>query len=167
MTVVARSFSVAMEPIISVEMIMAAVKAMFPLTPMWKGTAVAVAGIEAIVHISIKIPRAMEPWTGADKKAVWKPLRAVVPVRSAIVWRVREISVGSYRGGPNMDAKGYLGLCRCSSERGKPNDNREDCQIFHDSHLLTSGSYNGMRQKKLRQQTKCRVYPLKLQENLL
>jgi hypothetical protein len=135
----ARSFSVAMEPIISVEMIMAAVKAMSPLTPTREGTAVAVAGIEVIVHISIKIPRAMEPWAGTDKKAVGKPLRTVVAVRSAIVRSVREISVGTYWGGPNIDAKGYLGFCRCSGEKGKPHNNREDRQISHDSHRFHLG----------------------------
>ena len=52
---------------------------------MGKRTAVTVTRIEAIVHPSMEIPGAMEPWTGTDKNPVWKPCRAVIAIGGTIV----------------------------------------------------------------------------------
>jgi hypothetical protein len=76
-------------------------------TALRKGAVVAVMGIEAIVHVSVKAGMAMEPGTRTDKDSAHKPVRAVVAVGSAVIGRVVEISVRAHRSDAYVD--GNLG----------------------------------------------------------
>jgi len=63
--------------------------------------------IVPVIYVSIKTMRTMEPRAGANKDSARKPVRSVVAIGSAIIRRVVEISVRTYR--RNADANGNLG----------------------------------------------------------
>ena len=67
---------------ISVEMI----KGLLATFRMW--TSVAVLRIEAVVYVTMEVVRTVEPRAGSDEYAAAEPLGPIVPVRSAVVWRV-------------------------------------------------------------------------------
>jgi hypothetical protein len=49
--------------------------------------------IEAVIHVTMKTRRAVEPRTYTDKYAINKPIRPVVPIRSTVIRRVIEVSI--------------------------------------------------------------------------
>jgi hypothetical protein len=76
---------------------------------------ISIVWIVAIVYVSIKSMRTMEPRACANKDSARKPVRSVVAIRSAIIRRVVEISIGAYRS--NTDADCNLGCVRYGSFR--------------------------------------------------
>jgi hypothetical protein len=58
---------------------------------------VSVMRIEAIIHVAMETCRAVEPRSCSNKYAVNKPIWPVVPIRSAGIRRVVEISIGADR----------------------------------------------------------------------
>jgi len=81
----------------------------------WHRTMIPIVWIVAIIYVSIKTMRAMEPRACANKDSARKPVGSVVAIRSAIIRRVVEISVGAYRS--NTDADCNLGCVRYGSFR--------------------------------------------------
>lgn len=110
------------------------------LAVMGKFAMIAMMRVIAVIYMAVPAVRAMEPWTCSNEYAVGEPLWTVVAIGGAIVGGVVEITIRAHRRRSNMDADGYLGSRRGSGKEGKPGDNREDCKIFHKSHLFTSGS---------------------------
>jgi hypothetical protein len=58
---------------------------------------------ESVIHLAEEVAGSMESGTGSNKDAPVKPLRTVVSVRSAAVWRVVEVTVWARRLNPDID----------------------------------------------------------------
>jgi hypothetical protein len=71
--------------------------------------------IVPVIYVSIETMRAMEPRTSANKDSARKPVGSIVPIRSAIIRCVIEISVRAYR--RNADADCNLGCVSYGSFR--------------------------------------------------
>jgi len=74
------------------------------------GTVVAVARIEAVIHVAVEAVRPMEPGTGAKEDATRKPVGAVVAVGRAIIGCIVKVSIRADRRPANIDTDGYLGV---------------------------------------------------------
>lgn len=72
---------------------------------------VAVAAIEAAIHVPVEVIGPMEPRPRTDKQAAIKPLRAVVAEWSAVVGCVVVVAVGACRLATDIDAEADLSLC--------------------------------------------------------
>ena len=68
---------------------------------------VAVSGIVTIVYVTIEMVMTVEPGTRADEDSARKPVRAVVPVGSAVIRRIVEVAVRANRSDTYVD--GNLG----------------------------------------------------------
>ena len=66
-------------------------------------------GIETVIDVAVETVRAMEPWASSDEDATAEPVRPVVAIGSAAVWRVIEVPVGAYR--RDSDINGNLSRC--------------------------------------------------------
>jgi hypothetical protein len=90
---------------------------------LWQWPVIAIVGIVAIVDVAIEAVRPMEPGTCAEEDSANKPIRTVIAVWGAIIGCVIEISVGTDRGGANVDS--YRNLSRgnrsCAHERAAKN----------------------------------------------
>lgn len=73
------------------------------------GSVIAMMRIVVIVDVPMKMGTAMEPGPCPKEDAAVKPLRAVIAPRSAVVRRIREISIGTYRCRPDPHADLRLG----------------------------------------------------------
>jgi hypothetical protein len=76
-------------------------------TPLRERAVVAVMRIETIVYVPIKAGMAVEPGTRADEDSACEPVGAVVPIGSAIIGRIVEVSVRAHRSDADVD--GNLG----------------------------------------------------------
>jgi hypothetical protein len=65
---------------------------------------ITVVRVETVIDVSVKPVRTVEPGTGAEKDPPDEPVRAVVAIGSAIVWRVIEVAVRTNRGRPKVDS---------------------------------------------------------------
>lgn len=84
-----------------------------PLLPaLRKRSVVSVARIKAVVNVAIKAARSVEPGAGPDKYSANKPIGPIVAVGSAIIRRVIEIPVRTYRRYAHIDTDGDLGRRR-------------------------------------------------------
>ena len=68
---------------------------------------VAVSRIVAVVHVTIEMVMTVEPGTCTDEDSARKPVRAVVPVGSAVIRRIVEVAVRANRSDTYVD--GNLG----------------------------------------------------------
>src|SRR5882762_12030117 len=75
-----------------------------------KRTVIAVMWIKAVVHVADKVVVAMEQGAGSDKDTSVEPFRPVIPVGSATVGGVVEVTVGACR--LRADADGDASRCR-------------------------------------------------------
>ena len=82
---------------VSVEM----VERLVPAFRMW--TRVAVLRIETVINVTMEVVRTVEPRAGSDEYATAEPLGPVVPVRSAVVWRVVVVAIRARGFGANVD----------------------------------------------------------------
>ncbi len=57
---------------------------------------IAIMRIPAIIYVAIEAARTMEPRAGSDKDAANEPVRAVVPVGSAIIRRIVEVPIRAH-----------------------------------------------------------------------
>jgi hypothetical protein len=64
--------------------------------------------IEAVVDVAMKTGRAMEPRSCSDKYAVNEPIGSVISIGRAVIRRVIEISIRTYR--RNTDIHAYRNL---------------------------------------------------------
>jgi hypothetical protein len=64
--------------------------------------------VEAVIHVAMEARGAVEPRTYTDKQAVNKPIRPVVPIWSAVIRGVIEISIRT--DGCNSDIHAYRDL---------------------------------------------------------
>jgi hypothetical protein len=60
-------------------------------------TVIAIVWIEAVIHVTVKAARSMEPRACADEDASGEPVRAVVAVRCAVIGRVIEVAIRAAR----------------------------------------------------------------------
>ena len=74
------------------------------LTTGWPGAVIAVLGMETVIYMAAKTFRAMEPRTDANENATREPLRAIVAVGGAVVWRNVIVTVGTIRRNSDIDA---------------------------------------------------------------
>jgi hypothetical protein len=101
-----------------------------------KRSSVAVVGIKAVVDMAVKVARAAEPMTSADKHPVHKPIGPVVAVGCAVVWSVVEVSVGADR--LRSEGDGDLGwhYARRAKQGGCENCESEGVNFGHDLSLV-------------------------------
>jgi hypothetical protein len=92
-----------------------------------------------IVHVAVKVLGAVKPWAGTDKDAVGKPLRAIVTVRSATVWRGFKITVRT--SGRYADTDADLGLCSGSTYCNAKSSDGGQRKKFHSAHKFTSPKF--------------------------
>lgn len=62
-----------------------------------KVTVISVAVVVTMIDVPIEMLGSMEPGTSADEDAAGEPLRAIVAVRSAVVWWHLIVSIGTNR----------------------------------------------------------------------
>jgi ActR/RegA family two-component response regulator len=72
-------------------------------TALRKRAVVAVTGIEAIVDVAVEARMAVKPGACTDEDAAHKPVGPIVPVGSAVIRRIVEVSVRANRGDANVD----------------------------------------------------------------
>jgi hypothetical protein len=85
-------------------------------TALRQWTVIAVAGIEAVVHVAIEAGMSVEPGTRAEEDAAQKPVGAVVPVGSAVIRRIVEIPVRAHRSDAYVDGNLGRSLRRTAHE---------------------------------------------------
>jgi hypothetical protein len=64
---------------------------------------VTVTRVKPVIDMAGKVLRTVEPRAGSDKHAPNKPIRSVIAVRRAVVWRVREVPIRAHRCHSNTD----------------------------------------------------------------
>jgi hypothetical protein len=69
----------------------------------WKRSAVAIARIIPVIYVPIETMRPMEPWPCSDKHASVKPIRPIVPIRSAVIRLIVEVPVRAIRRNADPD----------------------------------------------------------------
>ena len=73
----------------------------------WSG--VTVMRIKPVIDMSVKSAMPVKPRTCSKKNSAYKPIRSVVAVRSAVIGRIVEVSVGAHRSRTDIYANGNLG----------------------------------------------------------
>jgi hypothetical protein len=48
---------------------------------------IALAIVQVMVHVSVEVLRPVKPWTRANEYAAYKPLRAIISIRGAVIRR--------------------------------------------------------------------------------
>jgi hypothetical protein len=61
------------------------------------GTPVAVMWIETVINVALEVVGAMKPGASSNEHATIEPLRPVVPVRRAVVWREIVVAIRASR----------------------------------------------------------------------
>lgn len=74
----------------------------------WHRSMVAMAGIVAVINVTIESTRTMEPGTGSKEDSAVKPIGAVIAVWSAVIRRVVKVAVGADWCRSNVYANGDL-----------------------------------------------------------
>ena len=74
----------------------------------WPGAVIAVLRMEVVIYVAVEALRTVKPRARTNEDATGKPLRAVVAVGSAVVWRDVLVAVGTFR--RNSDVDRYLRL---------------------------------------------------------
>jgi hypothetical protein len=93
-----------------------------------KRSMITMAWVIAIVHVSVKPVMTVEPGTRSYKHSANKPIRAVVPVRSAVIRFIVEVPVWAHRRYANVN--GYLGRRNRSPTDYSSRQNRQS-KCFH------------------------------------
>jgi hypothetical protein len=91
-----------------------------------KRTVVTIMWIEAVIHVTVEAMWAMEPRAGADKNTAAEPLRTIVPVGGAAVWRIVKVSIRANRRYSDID--GDPGRCKAWARQdsdGQDNEYRQ------------------------------------------
>jgi hypothetical protein len=78
------------------------------LAPVWHRAFIAVLFIVVVVNMAVKILRTMKPRARSDEHAAHKPFGTVIAVRGTGIWSIVIVTVGTFRGHPNIDTD--LGL---------------------------------------------------------
>jgi hypothetical protein len=72
----------------------------------WPG--VSVVRVKAVIHVTMEAYRSMEPRPSSKEHATGKPVRPIVPIGSAIIGRVIEISIRTNRSRTNIHSYSNL-----------------------------------------------------------
>ena len=87
-----------------------------PFPTRWNRSVVAAARIIAIVHVAVKAVPAAKPWASSDEQTAVEPVGSIVTIWRAAIRCVVEVTVGTVRGDPDVDAN----LSRCTGgNRGR------------------------------------------------
>ena len=95
---------------------------------------IAVAIVEVMVHMPIKVLGPVEPGTGPDEYAAIKPLGTVIAVGGAIIGRLFVVAIGAFRRSPDIDTYRDLGFGRrsgCEKQPGSYSGKNYLFQAFH------------------------------------
>lgn len=95
-------------------------------------TVIAMIRMEMVIHVAMEVRRAMKPWAGANEDAVYKPLRPVVAVGSAIIGRNVVVAVGANR--RNSDFDTYLGMHSGNRDDEADSGNNSECKNLKSVH---------------------------------
>jgi len=90
--------------------------------------------VKAVVNVTVESMGTVKPGSCADKDTAGKPVRAVIAIRSAIIWRIFEVPVGAYGLGANVDADADLGW-RVGTVSAKETQQAEQNKGFEQTHL--------------------------------
>lgn len=69
---------------------------------------ITVSWIVTIVDMAPEVGRPVKPGTRTNKDSTHKPVRAIVAIRGAIIWRIVKVAVGANRRRADVDANRYL-----------------------------------------------------------
>lgn len=100
-------------------------------------SAIAVAGIEAVVDPAVEVTRAVEPGSGANEESVGEPRWAVIAVGRAVVRPVGEISIGAEGLRADVDGDGNARGVRLRSSRKSKGCDERDGEKFDSLHMLS------------------------------
>src|SRR5262249_17889871 len=97
-------------------------------------TGVPVTKVVGVIHMTVEVSRTAIIRTRADEHAVCKPVRTVIPVRSAVVWRGFVVPIWTHRGSrANRDPK----MCRpACSRRETSQSNRKNSDVSYCHHRV-------------------------------
>jgi hypothetical protein len=95
-------------------------------------TMVSLTGVVAIVYVAVEAVWPVEPWPSAPKYAAVEPVWAVVAIRSAVIGRIVEVSIGAiwFRAEVDADRNLSFGCAGCRSQRnstGRHNSSHKRC----------------------------------------
>jgi hypothetical protein len=60
--------------------------------------------VKAVVNVAVKSARTMEPGTSSKKHPAYKPVRAVVAIRRAVIGSIVEVPIGANRRHSDVDS---------------------------------------------------------------
>jgi hypothetical protein len=106
------------------------------LTTGWHWTLVAVLWMEAVIDVTSKVLRAVEPWAGPHEDTATKPFWAVIPGGRTAVWSGIVVSIGTLRSYTDVDA--YLSLCHGNGDRKAASSNSSQHDRFKSTHKFAS-----------------------------
>jgi len=99
-----------------------------------QGSVITLMWIPAVIDVAIEAMRTMEPGAGPQEDSAGEPIRPIVAVRSAVVGRVVEVSVGAYRCGSDVD--GNLSGCYRHSAYQRSGESGENKRLPSAYHFL-------------------------------
>jgi hypothetical protein len=67
------------------------------------GSFITVTWVKPVIDMAGEVGRAVKPGASSNKHATSKPIGAVVAIRRAAVWRVREVPIGTLGRDSNVD----------------------------------------------------------------
>jgi hypothetical protein len=110
------------------------------LAASWEAAVIALAVVEMVIHMAVKMPAPMKPRPRADKDTAGEPLRSVVPVRCALVRRSFVVTIGTFR--LRADFHCYLRRRlgrRCQEQTGRNRHSRNKLPNLHSFPFVLEG----------------------------
>jgi len=96
--------------------------------------------VQVVIHMPVKMIAPMKPGPRTDEDAAVVPLRSVIPIGRALVWRSLIVAIGAIRLHTNFDP--YLCRClrRCRKQQPSRNrHSRNQLQNLHTFPLVLEG----------------------------
>jgi hypothetical protein len=92
--------------------------------------------VQVVIHMSVKMIPAMKPWSRSDEDAAVVPLRAVIPVRCALIRRSFVVAIRALRLCADFDCYLRRRLCRRQEQTDRNRHSRNKLPNLHTSPLV-------------------------------
>jgi hypothetical protein len=94
----------------------------------WKRSVIALAIVEVMIHVPVKVIASVIPGTRSNKSTIYKPFRTVIAVWSTSVRRLLVVTIRTDGRRANL----HRNLCRCglATCQEKTRSTDKECEIF-------------------------------------
>lgn len=106
------------------------------LSARWETAVISLSIIEMMIDVTIEVSWSVEPGTSSDKDTASKPLRPVITIRSAVIWRLFVIPIRTRR--RNSDTHRNLRVRLVSWSSQHTNGRYRQRKILQRLHIFTS-----------------------------